>query len=57
MKLVAKKPLRASKKAKSPAVRKPVAKSTTAKSTLPAWVIGCYDGPSDGRLSSREGLE
>jgi hypothetical protein len=21
---------------------------------LPAWVIGCYDGPSDGKLSAKK---
>jgi hypothetical protein len=25
------------------------------KSTLPAWVIGAYDGPSDGKLSLKKG--
>lgn len=25
------------------------------ESSLPSWVIGSYDGPSDGRLSLREG--
>ena len=25
------------------------------KSTLPPWVIGAYDGPSDGKLSLKKG--
>lgn len=24
---------------------------------LPEWVIGCYDGPSDGKLSQRKAFE
>jgi len=25
-----------------------------AQSKLPAWVVGCYDGPSDGKLSAKK---
>lgn len=49
MKTKTKKPVptkRTGSRVKSPA--------TTGKSVLPAWVIGAYDGPSDGRLSSRK---
>lgn len=31
-------------------------KVTRADTLLPAWVIGAYDGPSNGKLSSREGV-
>jgi hypothetical protein len=24
------------------------------QSKLPAWVVGCYDGPSDGKLSAKK---
>ena len=24
------------------------------QSKFPAWVVGCYDGPSDGKLSAKK---
>jgi hypothetical protein len=39
------------------ALRKTGAKRSGVKATvalLPAWVIGCYDGPFDGKLSVKK---
>jgi len=36
---------------KAGAARKP---ATETSALLPAWVIGCYDGPSDGKLSAKK---
>jgi hypothetical protein len=46
---------------KTASVKKPLRKTSAKRgvvrataSLLPAWVVGCYDGPSDGKLSVKK---